>query len=267
MSKVKKTDYSHVDDALRGKVLIVVAEASTHTYSVSRVYEAYNAVFKKSETPQTCSSCLRNRVAELKKWLEEDDQAPVAPVVNFVETFIILNGEQHTVVDDDNVPTTIIFTPSAEGATSGIATDTKGTPAPHYLYEQNGKYYLVEGDSGEYREVQVCEEATDPADNETPVIPMVPAEPQYVDPGAPGFVAPALGSVRVPMGSGLPIDIQFEEGFKATPGVLAKGIAKRADGSKVTPGTYITATSDELAVQPGGKATLKSKLAVEEDLT
>ena len=43
----------------------------THRYSMSKIYGAYNKVFGKSETPQSCASCLIRKVRELRKWLEE----------------------------------------------------------------------------------------------------------------------------------------------------------------------------------------------------
>lgn len=263
MSKVKKADYSHVDDALRGKVLKVIAESGTHTYSVSRVYEAYNAVFKKSETPQTCSSCLRNRVSELKKWLEEDEQVPVAGV-HVLPQYIDEDAPGYVAQAVGTVRYPMLsgipidFLPAEGTITEGTGTYANGAPI------EDGEHITAEGLTMVAIAGCITIYEQSPA---KPVIPMVPAEPQYVDPGAPGFVFPALGSVRVLMGSGLPIDIQLEDGFAVTDSVIAKGVAKRADGSKVTPGTYIVANGDELAVQPGGKATLKRRPAVEEDLT
>lgn len=43
----------------------------THRYSMSKIYGAYNKVFGKNETPQSCASCLIRKVKELKAWLEE----------------------------------------------------------------------------------------------------------------------------------------------------------------------------------------------------
>lgn len=44
--------------------------AETHRYSMSKIYGAYNKVFGKNETPQSCASCLIRKVKELKAWLE-----------------------------------------------------------------------------------------------------------------------------------------------------------------------------------------------------
>lgn len=71
MIKTKKgVDYSKVTPALVKQVKDVIADADKHTYSVSKVYAAYNAAFGLRETPQTCSSCLRNRARSLREWLK-----------------------------------------------------------------------------------------------------------------------------------------------------------------------------------------------------
>lgn len=67
---MSKTDYSKVSPRLVERVNGVIEESKQHRYSVSRVYAAYNEVFGKQERPQTCSSCLRNRVRELVRWQE-----------------------------------------------------------------------------------------------------------------------------------------------------------------------------------------------------
>lgn len=67
---MSKTDYSRVSPGLVERVNGVIEESKQHRYSVSRVYAAYNEAFGKQERPQTCSSCLRNRVRELVRWQE-----------------------------------------------------------------------------------------------------------------------------------------------------------------------------------------------------
>lgn len=48
----------------------LVAEVDkTHRYSMSRIYDAHNHVFGKSEKPQSCASCLIRKMQELKQWL------------------------------------------------------------------------------------------------------------------------------------------------------------------------------------------------------
>lgn len=56
----------------------IVEESVRHSYSVSRIFEAHNLIFNRRDTPQTCSTCLRNRVRDLKRWLAEYDAASAA---------------------------------------------------------------------------------------------------------------------------------------------------------------------------------------------
>ncbi|MDL2215165.1 hypothetical protein LJC00_03150 [Dysgonomonas sp. OttesenSCG-928-M03] len=50
---------------------------TTHRYSMSRIYNLYNEVFEKSETPQSCASCLIKKIKELQAWLEKTKDANV----------------------------------------------------------------------------------------------------------------------------------------------------------------------------------------------
>lgn len=87
------------------------------------------------------------------------------------------------------------------------------------------------------------------------------ADPQH---DATGYVAQAEGVVRYPMAEGVPFDFLPKEG------TLVKGTVTRADGSKIKPGTYITAEGLQIVVQPGGKANIKNEDGTpfdEEDLT
>lgn len=70
MSNSKKG--GEVTPELLAAVAAVLASAEKHTYSVSKVYAAYNEATGKNETPQTCPSCLTSRVAVLKKWYKEN---------------------------------------------------------------------------------------------------------------------------------------------------------------------------------------------------
>lgn len=86
-------------------------------------------------------------------------------------------------------------------------------------------------------------------------------DPQH---DATGYVAQAEGVVRYPMAEGVPFDFLPKEG------TLVKGTVTRADGSKIKPGTYITAEGLQIVVQPGGKANIKNEDGTpfdEEDLT
>ncbi len=56
---------------LKQKVEMLINEVdTTHRYSMSRIYLAYNEVFDSNEKPQSCASCLIRKVKELRQWLE-----------------------------------------------------------------------------------------------------------------------------------------------------------------------------------------------------
>lgn len=265
------------------RVDAVLQDAAQHRYSVSRIYAAYNEALSKNDQPQTCASCLRNRVRELRVWRDDIDKieqekfkednskilkdnnpkitdlgldkgkvggdetvTTIKTIIGdlqikgglgktvlegkkiadalMADTFMIIEGERFTVVDDETEqPATVIFTPANEGANHGIATDIKGKPAPAYVYEQNGKAYLVSGDLGAYTEV-----------TGEPI-----AEVKDFD----------IMDVTDKEGQPHKIKFVFEEG--------EKGKATLIDGKALKAGTYTTKEGDTVAVQPGGKATLK----------
>lgn len=43
----------------------------THRYSMSKIYGLYNKVYGTNETPQSCASCLIQKVGELREWLAD----------------------------------------------------------------------------------------------------------------------------------------------------------------------------------------------------
>lgn len=161
----------------------VIAEAKKHTFSVSRVFAAYNEVFNLNETPQTCASCLRSRAEKLTAWYNEGNKSgvkqlvPEAPVADgaaitvneagelsgeptFPITFIIVDGEDHFAVEDDGKTVAqITFTPAGETALYGLATDAQGQAVPDGNYKQNENIYLVSEGAGGY--VQVIDTAED----------------------------------------------------------------------------------------------------------
>lgn len=232
MSKAKKpADYSHVTPALLKAVVLVLGEAAKHKYSVSNVYGAYNEALQKKDKAQTCSSCLRNRVRALKKWLSEykaqlpkSDATPIREADESVYDFLVRR-----------LALAIGDTPAEELATLNTVVETG---YPNELSDEETDAVLT----------RIGELEAE-----------LKAEPQYSDPSAPGFVAPALGIIRIPMGEGL---VPFD--FTPSADDPNKGTILYASGDKVKAGTYETATGQEIAVQPGGKATLKPK---EEDLT
>lgn len=72
-NKTKGPDYSKATPDLVEKVKEVIADSKKRTYSVSKVYGAYNEAYGLNETPQSCTSCLVNRAVLLAKWLEGYD--------------------------------------------------------------------------------------------------------------------------------------------------------------------------------------------------
>lgn len=218
------------------QVEAVLADKKKNRYSTSGIYAAHNAVFDKHETPQSCASCLRKRADALEKWYNALEQTAVVNVgenpkgarpAPYIETFMIIDGERFTVVDDETEqPATVIFTPASEGASHGVATDVKGKPAPAYTYEQEGKAYLVSGEEGAYTEV-----------TGEPI-----AEVKDFD----------VMDVTNKKGEAFKIKFVTVEGDTGT--------VTQADGKALNAGTYTTKDGDVVAVQPGGKATLKSNL-------
>lgn len=67
------------NEALRKEVELLIAEVeSTHRYSMSRIYRAYNEALGRDEKPQACASCLIRKVRDLKSWLSEQTQTTEA---------------------------------------------------------------------------------------------------------------------------------------------------------------------------------------------
>lgn len=59
--------------ATENNVLLVeqiLKEADVHQYSVSKIYTAHNEIFDLKDVPQSCASCLHERVTRLRKWYE-----------------------------------------------------------------------------------------------------------------------------------------------------------------------------------------------------
>lgn len=73
MSKQNKKGLAYADatPAQIAAAKQIIDDAAKHRYYVSRIYGMYNAVTGKNEAPQTCSSCLRARSKEIKKWYDE----------------------------------------------------------------------------------------------------------------------------------------------------------------------------------------------------
>lgn len=242
MSKeAKGADYSHITPELVSQVDEVIADSVKHNYHASKIYAAHNAVFKRQDKPQTCGSCVRNRVRDLKKWKAEylkDTAAAEEPVIEFKDRE---NVKEYTNVETGEKAHYEAIDVTDEGFR---LLDEEGQNAPDGEYSYEG--------------------ATTPAiviDGYT--LTPEPVAPQYTDPDAPGYVPQAEDIVRYPMAEGIPFD------FLPNEGTLVKGSVTLGDGSKVKPGTYVTAEGLKIVVQPGGKATIKNENGepFEDDLT
>jgi len=71
-------------DELIKKARLVVDEADNHhRYSISGIYEVYNAITGCDEKKQNCSTCLLNKVKEIRRWLasaqSEGNGLPASP--------------------------------------------------------------------------------------------------------------------------------------------------------------------------------------------
>jgi len=221
-----KINYDHATPQLVKRVREVIGEAAKHKYSVSRVYAAYNEAFGKRDQPQTCSSCLRNRVRELKEWyngLPADKREAGTTVPPIDESSVYDKLVKRLALNIDGGP-------ESELATLRTVLEP-GYPNELSEDEQDAVLERVDELEG-----------------------IVFAKPQYLDPAAPGFVPPAAGVVRHPMGEDtLPID------FTPNEGDANKGTVLNADGTTIKPGTYTTPRGIVIAVQPGGKATIKEE--------
>ena len=62
------------------KASAVVDEADNHhRYSIGGIYEVYNAITGRDEKKQNCSTCLLNKVKEIKAWLASVGKEGASP--------------------------------------------------------------------------------------------------------------------------------------------------------------------------------------------
>jgi len=267
------------------QVEAVIADAKKHTFSVSKVYAAYNAVFQLKEKPQTCASCLQNRADKLAKWYGKSegkvvDLNPAPPVHpntdNWEEiggALIIVDGEEHIAVNEDGTAAVVNFTPAEEGAQYGIATDGEGNPAPAFVYKQNGVAYMVSVD-GAYTVV-----TGEPIADVNATAPVVTGEElkhgvNIITEGLGEPVAQDIanlgklnldvlqsieGVTVLKMKDTTAQDVMFVTADKTqTVGVGSKGTVKHLDGTNVKTGTHELLDGTKLAVAVAGKAAIKA---------
>lgn len=186
MSKTKEVE---ITPALLADVSTVLEMAKKNKYSVSKVYAAYNAVTGKNDPPQTCNSCVRNRVAALRKWHAEY----VERTSKLMEPAPTANLEAFDLHEHDRI---------VGEAGQFFQPDPIGTP----------------------------DEPTPPSEDE---------RPDVIRLAVPGWESA----------------LYFKPGDKDP----SKGVVTyEVGGGAVKPGKYTLTDGRELAVQPGGKATIKA---------
>lgn len=128
MSKQKNAGlvFEEATPAQMATVKQILEDAAKHRYYVNRIYGIYNAVTGKKEEPQTCSSCLRNRVREIKKWYDEGTAASAksARKAAVVDTAVKGLQDNPQAKAADSTPDT------AEEQAKASELDPNGLPAP-----------------------------------------------------------------------------------------------------------------------------------------
>ena len=65
---------NHINELIT-KARSVVGDADNHhRYSISDIYNVYNAITGRDEKKQNCTSCLLNKVKEIRQWLALADE-------------------------------------------------------------------------------------------------------------------------------------------------------------------------------------------------
>lgn len=247
--KTAALSFKHVTPQLIGLVETVLTEGQKHTYSVSRVYAAYNGALQKKDNPQSCSSCLRARVRELTKWYAEYRKANPAK-----------KGEKAVEVKPED---TTEFTTANQGVDQ--TEDQKDGAALEAFYAAHEAKLAELGVTAESTDADLLEalEVLSTGEGVT--------EEEASHYGAQIEIVSARIAAattedqhQVTTDGALRLAEEGAQGIKFTPneGETVKGLVEWADGTKVKPGKYPLADGRELAVQVGGKATIK-----EEDLT
>lgn len=140
-------DYGHITPELLDQVKAVLEDAANHKYSVSRIYGAHNQVFKLSETPESCASCLRKRASALKKWygeyvvLAEDAKLDTADaLLSEGDALIDEVAKPFTVSDKDGKATEVKF-----NGESLIKQDGKTLKPGTYITAEGATYTVQPG--------------------------------------------------------------------------------------------------------------------------
>lgn len=249
----KEPSFDHVTPQLLERVKAVLTDHRNHRYSTSQVYGVYNSVMQTSEAAQTCSTCLRDKARELERWLAKYEGA--APTM--------ANAAMNIMTADEAAAVLKSYADEA-GITDTSSADDRLIVLRHFL-EVHGNDLTPEHLEDLQRTIAQGEGAA--AAEADARIKEVNLAPNYDDPTHPNHVAPEANVTRYPMTDGLPFDViaLTDEDTNALP---FKGTVLRADGSKVKPGIYRSsiASPTEIAVQVGGKCTVRAAAPLEDDV-
>lgn len=204
MSKKQTADvYANVTPQLVEQVKAVLADAQKHTYSVSRVYGAYNTALGLKDKPETCASCLRVRVEALAKWFKAMPKTATAKTTEDAPTYESTVKRLGLVLDE---------TPDLEYATLGT------------VLEESYPVKLTDAERG------LVQARADE---------LFKGLAQYDDAEGAYYVAPVEGSTRYAMADGLPFD--FTPGDEANKGtvILADGSKAKAGTHLANDGTKL----------------------------
>lgn len=262
MSKNKKPAgiaWGEASDELKAKVKLVLQMAQNNRYSVSRIYAAHNAVFGLKETPETCSTCLTSREKSLRKWWAENAVEEAQDAHQPINTDSVNHDENAKPADAVKVKTTgEKHTPPADSADAQDQADGAALEAFYAAHEAKLAELGVTADSSDEDLLEALEVLAGTEGN-------TEEDQQHYD------AQVAIVKQRLVDKSDDTHD--RNEALSAVPHVIEEGALKLMytrstedaskgtvaweDGSKVKAGTYTSLAGVNIAVQVGGKATIK----------
>ena len=65
---------NNIDELIEKAENVIDDADKHHRYSISNIYNVYNAITGRSEKKQNCSTCLLNKVKEIRKWLTSSEK-------------------------------------------------------------------------------------------------------------------------------------------------------------------------------------------------
>lgn len=224
-----KTDNGHITAELVRSVDAVLIAAAKHTYSASGVYGAHNQVFKKNETPDTCASCLRNRVDNLRRWYADY-------AMEQANKGLDQYGNKLTVVTSPapaaNVSRETITDVNALFTLYGLSVE----PA-----DEKANIEFLLSDDAAAKVLQLKDEETQMLQDRLAAITAPPVITVNEDDLTKGLLTLKNKAGETVVGT-----------FDSDAGTLVD-----ADGKSFKPGTYTNDAGDKYAVQPGGNTTFK----------